>query len=323
MTLPPKLEKMLENWPAKIISLVAAILVYAFYQISTLETRYFVVPLEINKDSGMIPVECSEASVRVSVRGNISEINTMETKDFRAFADMSRFVNEGSVVVPVQLELSDNLRILNDLEIKIQPETVEIKLEKELSAYIPVKLDYAGGTAHGYEIASVDVVPSMIKIRGPRSIVDSLEELDTDAIFFDSLYSDAVYETDLLEINSQLECEHEGPVTVEVSVVPTQMQRNLSNLAVKIIAGPENLIFESDKISASCSVSGNELDVERFSPANGFLYVDCSKITEPGEYDIPVKVKNVYQVTVDSVEPETVHVTVTEKPEEIIAEEEE
>ena len=323
MTLPPKLEKLLDNWPAKIISLVAAILVYAFYQVSTLETRFFVLPVEIKQDSGMVSTHVSETSVKISVRGNMTDITTLETKDFKAYVDMSRYVNEGTVVVPVQLDLSDNVRIMKDIEIKLQPETIEVALEKELAAYIPVQLSYAGGTAHGYEIESIKTYPSMIKVRGPESILDSVNELNTDVLLFEDLHVSSSYETELLPINSMLACEHEGPVKVEVTVVPSQLKRNYSNLQIKLIPAPENLMAEFVQVPVTCLVSGNELDVERFIPSDDFIYADCSRITEPGEYDIPLKTKNMYQVNVDSMEPESVHVVVTEKPEEIIAEPEE
>lgn len=314
MTLPPKLEKLLENWPAKIISLVAAILVYAFYQISTLQTRFFVVPLEVRQDSGMVSTEISEDSIRISVRGDMTEIATLEAKDFSAFTDMSRYMSEGTVTVPVQLDLSDNARIMKDVEIKLQPETVDITLEKEVSEYIPVKLNYAGEAMHGYEITEIKAVPSLIKITGPRSLVEELEELDTDVVLVDEVYTDVSLDAELLQVNSKLTCWHEGPVRVEVNVVPSKMKRTLMNLPVTLVSVNENLSIEFDKKYASCSISGNELDVEKYNPQNGFIYADCSGITEPGEYDIPLQNKEIYQFNVESVMPETIHVTVTEIP---------
>lgn len=314
MTLPPKLEKLIENWPAKIISLVAAILVYAFYQISTLQTRFFVVPLEVRQDSGMVSTGLSENSIRVSVRGNITEIATLEAKDLSAFTDMSRFMSEGTVTVPVQLDLSDNVRIMKDVEIKIQPETVDVTLEKEMAEYKPVKLNYAGGAMHGYEITDIKAIPSLIKVKGPRSLVESLDVLDTDVVLIDEVYTDVSLDTELLQVNSNLICEHEGQVRVEVTVVPSKMKRTLQNLPVSIVSVNENLSVEVEKKNASCSISGNELDVEKFTPQKGFIYADCSDITEPGEYDIPLQNKVIYQLNVESVMPETIHVTVTEIP---------
>ena len=45
MMLPQKLRHLLDDWPAKVVSLVAAILIYVFYQINILETKNIAIPL--------------------------------------------------------------------------------------------------------------------------------------------------------------------------------------------------------------------------------------------------------------------------------------
>lgn len=323
MTLPPKLEKLLENWPAKIVSLIAAILVYAFYQVSSLETRSIVVPLEVRESSGMVCTDVSEQSIRIQIRGNVTEINTLEPKDFTAFADMGRFMNEGSEIVPVKLEYSDNVRIMKDIEIKIQPETVEVTLEKELVSYIPIELKYAGGTAHGYEIESMKTTPSMVKVTGPANLVESLDSIETDVILLDELTQSTVVEAGLRGINEQLTQEHEGPVTVEVRVVPSKMKRVLTNLPVSLYPAGDAFITEMEKKTATLTISGNELDVEKYTPPVKLVYADCSKITESGEYDIPLQYEKNAKFNIEALLPETVHVIITEKLEEEIPESEE
>ncbi len=323
MTLPPKLEKLLENWPVKIVSLIAAIFVYAFYQISSLETRSILVPLEVRESTGMICTDVSEQSIRLQVRGNVTDINTIEAKDFIAYADMGRYINEGSQVVPVKLDLSENVRIMKDIEIKIQPETVEVTLEKKLVSYIPVDLKYAGGTTHGYEIASIKTSPSMIKVSGPGSLVESLESIETDVILFDGLAQNTVVEANLREINEQLTQEHEGPVIVEVTVVPSKMKRVLTNLPIALYPAGDNFEIEMEKKTATLTISGNELDVEKYTPPANLIFADCSQITESGEYDIPVQYASSARFTIETLLPETVHVIVTEKPKEEIPESEE
>ncbi|MBQ0166055.1 MAG: hypothetical protein KBT02_02965 [Treponema sp.] len=315
MTLPPKLEKLLENWPVKIVSLVAAILVYAFYQISTLETRYFIVPLEITKSAGMVSTNVSETAVRVSIRGEQTQITSLETKDFTAYADLSRIVNEGTENIPIQLKLSDSVRIMKDVEIRIEPETVSVTLEKELIDYLPVKINYSGGTAHGYEIESMKAVPPLIKVTGPESLVENIKSLDTDVILVEDISQTMDYETMLLEQNSELRIDYSDPIHITISVIPSQMTRNLSNVAIESYPAAENLMTEFDTDTAACTIMGNQLDVESFSPRKGFLYIDCSEISEPGEYDVPVQSRKYNWMNVDSIVPETIHVIVTENTE--------
>lgn len=322
MTLPPKLEKLLENWPAKIVSLIAAILVYAFYQISSLETRIMVVPLEIEQEEGLISTSVSESSIRIAIRGNASEITALENKDIKAYADLSPYVQEGKVNVPVRLEYSDSIRMMKDVEIKPQPETVEVTLEKEMVSYIPVKINYTGGPAHGYELEQVTVSPSFIKVKGPKTLVNGLDGIDTDVVLFDELKHNVTVSTEIFALNSQLIAEHEGPVSITATVVPSRMTRKLSDVPVKIISAGQNLEIEAADVYASLIITGNELDVEKYVPSSGLIFADCSSITESGEYDIPVQYSKTSIFTIDSLLPETIHVIVTEIPvEEEITEE--
>lgn len=322
MTLPPKLEKLLENWPAKIISLIAAILVYAFYQVSSLDTRYLVVPLEVREGAGMICTDISESSIKVAIRGAITDINTIEAKDFKAFVDMGRYMDEGKSFAPVQLDLSDNVRIMKDIEIKLEPETIEVTIEKELAEYIPVNLNYAGGAAHGYEIVSIKAKPSHIRVRGPGSLVDKLSVMETDEILLDELNQNVVFETELREINDQIIIDHEGPVSVEVTVEPSQMKRELDDLPITVYPAKGNLITEVAREKATLTITGNELDVEKYNPPVNFVFADCSRILESGEYDIPVQYSKSSKFTVESLYPATIHVTITEIPVEEEIEEE-
>ena len=47
--------RMVHNWPVKAMSIAAAALLFLFHRISTLEERYFSVPIEILVDENLAP----------------------------------------------------------------------------------------------------------------------------------------------------------------------------------------------------------------------------------------------------------------------------
>ena len=49
------LAMLVNNWPAKILSVVAAIILFLSYRIGTLEERYFTVPLQIRVNESYMP----------------------------------------------------------------------------------------------------------------------------------------------------------------------------------------------------------------------------------------------------------------------------
>ena len=48
-------ERAAHNWPVKVLSVALAILLFLFYRISTLEERFFSVPLELRIDDEYTP----------------------------------------------------------------------------------------------------------------------------------------------------------------------------------------------------------------------------------------------------------------------------
>ena len=55
MSLDSKISKLLENWPAKVISLVMAIFIMFLYNLTRLEQRVIIVPLNISEGHSYVP----------------------------------------------------------------------------------------------------------------------------------------------------------------------------------------------------------------------------------------------------------------------------
>ena len=110
-----------------------------------------------------------------------------ERKLPRASADLDasldlRNVPVGEHVVNITadnlaLELESGVRIQ-----KVTPEKLLIKLEKVEEHEVPIKAEWTGDPASGYEVYSSKVTPEKVKIRGPKSFVDSLNFVSTEKI---------------------------------------------------------------------------------------------------------------------------------------------
>jgi hypothetical protein len=68
--------RLLDNWPIKVLSIAAAILLFLFHRMGMLEERFFSVPLEVQVNEQLIPAETYPQTVRVTLRGRSEEINT-------------------------------------------------------------------------------------------------------------------------------------------------------------------------------------------------------------------------------------------------------
>ena len=129
------LEKVFNRWPIKIICFVLAILVYFFHQISVLDTKTFTVPVEIQALGSMLPAETQERSVRVTIRGKSEELNEIIESDLHAYLDITNITKEGKANVPVIINTSQRMTVIDPLEITVKPEKIKIEVQQRTECF--------------------------------------------------------------------------------------------------------------------------------------------------------------------------------------------
>ncbi len=79
-------------------------------------------------------------------------------------------------------ELPREVRVIG-----FSPSSVLIRLEEVVERYVPVSPTLRGKTASGFEIASVETTPSKIAVTGPKSLLNRVDSVGTEAIDIDGL----------------------------------------------------------------------------------------------------------------------------------------
>jgi YbbR domain-containing protein len=75
------------------------------------------------------------------------------------------------------MDLPDGVRIES-----FKPTTIPIRLEPNVERQLPVEIKLEGKPAPGYEAISSSAQPNLITVRGPASIVSSLQQAPTERI---------------------------------------------------------------------------------------------------------------------------------------------
>jgi hypothetical protein len=101
--LSKNLQAFLYNWPAKVLSLVFAVLVYAFIQYTTLGARVVTIPISVSLPVQFEAQSLVPTSVEVSIRGNEDIIYLIDPNYIRATVDFSAVKQEGIATAPVIL----------------------------------------------------------------------------------------------------------------------------------------------------------------------------------------------------------------------------
>ena len=185
--------KITDKWHVKVLSVAAALMFSVFHRMNMLETRFFTVPLrvETNKtDTVLIPANPYAQVIRVSIRGESGVIYPILEDDIEAYIDLDKYSNEGVYKVPVHIRRKGSALSVVPLEISAEPAEIQLKLEERYNRNIPVVPVFNGLVASGYELTSQTVIPASVVAAGPRSIMESIYEFNTQTIELDGRYDD-------------------------------------------------------------------------------------------------------------------------------------
>ncbi|MDA8424728.1 MAG: CdaR family protein [Treponema sp.] len=302
--------RMTANWPAKVLSLAAALLLFFFYRLNRLEDRYISAPLSVIMNDEFVPSSQIPRTVRITLRGDSNSLFKIQDDDLRASLDLSQFHGEGVFRAPVHIEQRDTALGVDPLMIQVEPAEVAVNLERKLTRTVPVTPTFRGFLDPGYELVSFDITPPEVEITGPASAVNRSSDVSTDFIELTGRNSDFDVAVRLVKKDSLISLT--GPDTVDFRAVVQK------SLAVRTFEGldivPTGLADSLSVVSVMpkgiVTVRSSTSDISGFQPAPGVLSLDCSSVRGPGTYTLTVVASVPDGYTLERYEPKTVTVVV-------------
>ena len=297
--------KAVRNWPAKVLSLALALILFIFHRMITLETRFFSVPIVIENLNGMVPSSSYPRMIRVSIRGEANSIYSVLEDDIEVYVDLDKFNDPGTYIVPVQWRRKGTAQLAEPMQVSVDPIEITLSVDHRRSKFVPVVADFSGQVEAGYNLTSYTLNPNQIVIDGPAALMSGVSEVFTEQIDLSGRVSDfnitaAILQRDpLIVIRGNGVTEFHGTIT---QIIPV---RNIPNIPINVTGLREDLTGELETRSANIRLEGSNLNtVEAFVPSFGFLSVDCSEIEEPGVYTLSVfaRIAENLRVRVDPVE---------------------
>ena len=212
------LAKVIEKWPAKALSVAAALVISIFYRMNTLETRFISVPLQIESGESLIPASSYARTVRVSLRGEASGINPILEEDIEAYIDLKKYNGEGAYRIPVQIRKKGSALGVEPLEVSVVPIEITLILEQKAVRNIPVYPVFSGKIAEGYELTGQSILPAEVTAEGPKSALESIYEFLTETILLDGRHENFTVMANIINDNPQIIihggriCEYRGTI---------------------------------------------------------------------------------------------------------------
>lgn len=117
----------------------------------------------------------SDDSVDIVIKGRKSLISDLDASDFKAVADMSKISITNAVPITVT---AVNSNIAKKINITVVDNVLSVELEAEKTASVPVAVVTTGDVAEGYTVGNSVAAPNLIQIKGPASVVSSIDRAE-------------------------------------------------------------------------------------------------------------------------------------------------
>ncbi len=282
-------DKILDKWPAKVICLIIAIFLYFFHQASMIDSKTIVVPLEIIENGIVMHMGNTPGSVSVVVRAGEETIKSVLPSDIYASICLDTITQKGTYKIPVKITLSESLMAYDPFEVKLKDDSITIDVDKKAIKYVPIVPSVVGEVAHGYEIDSISMSPSTVEIAGPESVVNATEQIYTTRLNVSNAEINFSTETSYQKLNKLLTVLDEGPFKAEVTIKPQAMERTFQGIPIEIFNLDDSLEIKDELPFVMIKLSGTMPVLENYILSKHAVQLNLKDVTEPGEYEIPLR----------------------------------
>jgi YbbR domain-containing protein len=306
-------KRLLAEWPAKVLSLAAALLLFFFYRLNRLEYRYVSVPLAVTFNEEYLPSSQLPKSVRVTLRGESNALFSIQEDDIRATLDLSSYRGEGAFRVPVLIEKGGTALGVDPLEIAVDPAEAAVSIERRASRVLPVTPSFKGFLETGYEMVNFVIMPPEVEVYGPAGAVARLTDIQTDFIELTGRSADFQTMVKLERKDGLVYISGPENVDFRATVQQSIAVKTFSGIALEASGLAPDLVLRESLPTASLILRSSSADISGFEPLPGFLTVDFSGISAPGTYGLDVIARLPAGLVVEKLDPLRVTVVVARR----------
>lgn len=282
------LDRLVENWPAKIICLTLSLLLFLFYRISTLEQRFFSVPLVVQNSGDLVPAVNYPRMVRISLRGESNSIHPIIEDDVVAYIDLSGYTREGEYRIPVRTRLKGTALDVDPLEISVEPSELPLRLEYRVVRKIEIVPAFRGYPEAGFEFSGYTLNPSVVEVAGPRTFIEKISDVTTDSIDLSARNSSFSGVIRLINPNPLLVLGGEGRSEFNVVIEETTLIRTFEDVPFHFENLNDSYAVETDLPWGTIQLKGTQNNLANIELPQNALTVFAGNITGPGIYILPV-----------------------------------
>ena len=295
------------------LKFIAAVLTLALY-IWVSEDRETVVagfaPVQMVVPENMALVSDPLDRVKVTIRGRWSDVHRFDVSQLDPIrldlspTDQDRIVNITSNMIRVP----PGLRVTN-----VEPASVYVDLEREISRTVSISPQISGEPAPSYAIESLEVTPSTLTVRGPRSRLERLTSIPTETVDISGRSTPLRRQVRLRIDDGLVRPEEDTAVIIDIQFGTQETTRTFRELPV--VGVNTRYATSIEPSTTSVTLRGPMNIIEDLGPDVLRAEIDLTREDQrpPGTYSRDVTVQNIPpEVELLRVFPERFRVTTSE-----------
>ena len=175
---------------SKLLSVAVSVLIafglwmYVITEVSpNSEWTYYDVPVKLEgetvlKERQLIITGISDTSVDLTLSGNRSDLNQLDSGNITLKADMTKIYDPGTHKIGYDIILPGHVASNAFNRVNQYPDSITVTVERLLTKEVPVNIIYQGKVPEGYVVRRADVLMDyeFIKVTGPASVVDQISQ---------------------------------------------------------------------------------------------------------------------------------------------------
>jgi YbbR domain-containing protein len=182
------------NIGLKISSLVVAVLLWFFVTLGGRVEISMDIPVAFINIPPKLEVFDAPHTISVDIKGQERILRNLKKNEVRAVIDLHE-AKAGRAFFTLS---KNNIKLPENLVVTaIDPETISLKIETQLTKTVSVKPSVTGLPEKGFVIADVKVVPNEVVLEGPKSVISKIYSVKTEPLDINGINSDLKYRANL------------------------------------------------------------------------------------------------------------------------------
>lgn len=287
--------------------LLAGVTWYVVYGAISHEHEVSDIPITFSLSPGWAILDRSADSVTIRFRGSREDIRSLETQAIQVIVDVRDRETAGEKVLQIQPQ--DVKAPGGARPLRIRPDQVELRLDRDVEKNVPVKANLEGELPPGVEMESVAVKPAAALLSGPATLLDRVDEVRTEPLDLEDRFESFENRVSLLnpDVGGNIRVEPTR-VTLVMNLIERKADVTKEAVPIRLLLRP-GIRLPAVRVEPSVvdvSFSGDPEYVHALQKELLLAYVDCTQVESGAEYELPVRIHAPERVSVTGINPPVV-----------------